>query len=294
LVVLIVCAGAFVAPAEAHAADYVYLSIDPVRLADRWKLSAAVSGKDYSPQGRTEVVGVTLKKSLVRATESHGLRAHPSNATISFDGSRGRWDVRRQAGDALSVSMKIVASGDPEPQDEWLGCRGAFVHVQVTLQGTFMLRTGKEPFGTIRKARFTGIVIYNAGGPVECGLRPSQCTPSRTFTASDGRGGTLTVDPDRKSAILYWRRGSWYHILDLSKIDALSGDLPQRGRVFLPQRGVGKFNGTETSESLEGACRTTRTSGTFSGTFRVTFTGWGAHEFKTLRGPASYSETAAA
>ena len=275
LTILLAFAAFLTAPACADAADYVYLSLDKVRLASGWTLSGAVSGRDYSPGARTEVVGVTLSKRVAaQATERHALRLHPARDTVSFDGARGRW---RLSTAALSVDLKVSARGEADPVDDWLGCRGALERRAVSLEGTFVLRTGKAPFGTVRKARFTGTVVYARGDAIHCGAAAAGCEADAWLSASGGQH-FLSVNPARRTLTLTFLERAWYHILERSQI-TVSGGLPAIG-VAVPGLGSVAFSAGQTTERVSGGCREATTEGTLSGALTVRFAGWGERTFR--------------
>jgi hypothetical protein len=272
---LAVLAAALVAPADALAADYVYLSLDQVRLKNGWTLSGAVRSSDYGRVVKREVVGVMLAKRISPiARERHHLNLHPVGPTIMFDSATGHWRV---ASTKLVVDLTVTAVGEPEPVEEWLGCRGAFARVPVRLDGTFAVKTGKAPFGTIRRTSLRASVTYNTGGPVVCSAGGA-CADEEWLTAFNATGGTLRVGLTRRSAALFFRDRFWTHLVEFAGIDSVSGALP-RFSVRLPGYGRGTFVAGDREESVEGDCRSTRTTGAFTGSFRATFTGWGKYMF---------------
>lgn len=276
LTILLVLAAFLAAPAVARAADHVYLSLGKVRLASGWTLSGAVSGRDYSPAVRTEVVGVTLSKRVaIQATERHALRLHPARETVSFDGGRGRWRLNTAA---LSIDLKVTARGDAVPVAEWLGCRGAFERRAVTLEGTFVLRTGKAPFGTVRRSRFTGTVTYGTGGAVDCSATSAGCEADAWLSASSGQK-QLIVNPARRTLSLSFpEAGGWYHVLEREQVQ-VTGDLPTI-RVGASGLGFVTFSAGQTTETLSGACRVQTTEGALSGSLAVRFAAWGLRTFR--------------
>jgi hypothetical protein len=274
LAILLVLAAFLAAPAVARATDHVYLSLGKVRLPSGWTLSGAVSGRDYSPS-RTEVAGVTLSKRVTdRATERHALRLHPARETVSFDGVRGRWLLNTAA---LSIDLKVTGRGDAVSVGEWLGCRGAFERRPVSLEGTFVLRTGRAPFGTVRRSRFAGTVIYGTGGTVECGATATGCEADAWLSASS-RQRFLSVSPGRRTLTLSFLEGAWYHVLERSGI-AVSGSLPAI-RVVAAGLGSVTFSAGQTTETVSGGCRVATTEGTLGGMLAVRFAGWGARTFR--------------
>ena len=74
------------------------------------------------------------------------------------------------------------------------------------------------------------------------------------------------------------------------KPNPLSGQLPTiaaRLPSMLPIQGSGMFTAQQTSTETHGACHTISATGTFNGTFRTRFAGWGA---RTLRlNPADHA-----
>ena len=275
LTILLALAAFLAAPAGSRAADYVYLSFGKVRLASGWTLSGAVSGRDYSPGARTEVVGVTLSKRVAaQAIERHALRLHPARDTVSFEGARGRW---RLSTSAVSVDLKVSARGEAVPVEEWLGCRGALERRRVSLEGTFVLRTGKAPFGTVRRARFTGTVTYARGGAIACGASSVGCEADAWLSASGGQR-FLSVNPRRRTLALSFLDGAWYHVLERSQV-TISGGLPAIG-VAAPGLGSVAFSAGQTTEVVSGGCRVATTEGSLSGVLSHRFSGWGVRTFR--------------
>ena len=293
-------------PGTAAAADHLTLFVAPSKLSADWKLSAAVVGPT-SPGGR-ETFGVTLTRKLAngRGEEQHGLRAAPVR-TITFDGLRGRWQAR--FGTLLTIGMTMTATGPAQEIAESQGCRGAFARVPVTLRGTFALRTGTTFFDTIRRVRLTGAVTFNRGSPVDCApAAATTCSPSTVLTAvrqaAGGPAATLLLSPDAGGWLtlsLADRGGSlpagvtWYHVIRLERLgfDPLGGTPPTIG-VRLPAalavQGDGTFTASDTSTGTRGACGTAESSGTFTGSFRTRFAGWGART--AVFGPAGFARYA--
>ena len=305
--VLVAAVGAALAlPGSAAAVDHVTLFVAPPKLSADWKLSAAVVGAT-SPTGR-ETFGVTLTRTLAngRGEEQHGLRAAPAG-TVTFDGRRGRWQAR--FGAILTIGMTVTAAGPAQEIGESQGCRGAFARVPVVLSGTFVLRTGTRFFGTIRRVRLTGSATFNRGGPVDCTpAAATTCSSSTVLTAlRQGAGGpaaTLLLSPDAGGWITLSvadRGGSlpagvtWYHVMRHERLgfDPLGGGPPTIG-VRLPAalavQGDGTFTASETSTGTRGACRTAEASGSFAGSFRTRFAGWGARA--AVFGPAAFARYA--
>jgi hypothetical protein len=300
-------AGALALPAPALAIDHVSLFVSPSKLAagDGWRLSASVPAPEST---RGEIVGVTLARSFLngRAEERHALRASLRGVTsVSFDGRRGRWNLRSYVGPVLSVNMRIQAMGAAQPRNDPFGCRGAFVGVPVSLRGTFALRTSTAFFGTIRRVRLRGVVIFNRGGPVECTLPTTvSCRPSAQLTASSAdatqtvvaardAGGWLSVQFREAVASTPVANTAWYHVMSVSQVESLSGQLPTlelRVPQTLPISGAGAFTATTTAESSAGPCQTTTARGTFAGTFQTRFAGWGARAATLSGGQGTYRE----
>jgi hypothetical protein len=291
LAVLVVVGAAFVAPAQAHAADHVWLSLDRTRLADGWSLSGASAGGDFYPGGR-EIVGLTLsKRHSASAVERHAFRAGLARATVSFDGRQGRWAAQR-VGRALDVSMKIVSTGAAQPvSGEVLGCRGSFLRRAVRLEGTFVLRTGTAAFGTIRKARLTASVTYNAGA-VDCGVTAGSCESRTSLSAYDGPC-SLVADPARRALVLSFRGSDgWYHVVELSRLSVPAAEPPTIRIVVpgnLPVQGALTFAARESTELINGPCRVITAQGDLTGRLHVRFTGWGARNFAAAS--ATYTQS---
>jgi hypothetical protein len=288
-----VLAVALRASAQEPAVDHVWLSVGPVRLGNGWNLTAAVTSPDFDPVSGDEILGVTLDRRLSgRVRETHALRAHLDAGTVSFDGREGRWRTAGRAGKGLSVDLTIAAAGEPAQvaANESLpfACRGSFVRVPVRLAGTFVVRTGTRTFRSITRTRLSAVLTYNDGGPVECGLAtPPVCEPAVQLSAS-GPSATgvqsLAVDRTGRSLVVQFtdRPAGWAHVLLLSRVDALVGELPTIGvRVpgRLPVAGTATFVGGKTTESREDGCRTTTADGTFRGSLRVRFSAWGTRTF---------------
>ena len=92
--------------------------------------------------------------------ERHALRATTVTPSVSFDGRRGRWNLRNQVGSVLTANMAIRATS-AQPLAQYQQCTGAFAQVPVSLTGTFVLRTGTAFFSTIRRVRLRGLVVFN-------------------------------------------------------------------------------------------------------------------------------------
>jgi hypothetical protein len=301
---ILAVSGALALPAPAQAIDYVSLFVSPSALdKPGWRLTASVPAPERLGG---EIVGVTLRRTFLnrRAEEEHALRASVRTVrTVSFDGRRGRWNVRDYLGAVLRVNMRIVAVGAARPRNEPFGCRGAFVEVPVALRGTFVLRTQTAFFGTIRRVRLRGLVIFNTGGPVDCTrTAPVSCSPetqlsvwntdgTQRVAASTLSGGWLHLgvsEPADATPVAY---SDWYHWMSVSQFDAFAGQLPAlelRAPSTLPITGTGTFTAGETSESHSGPCQRTTVKGTFSGTFRARFAGWGTREVALSGSQATY------
>ena len=299
---------AFALPARAHAVDHLVLDISPTRMAAaasvktskqerarlrqlaRWRLDARIVGRDFYRSGDAEIFGVSLTRSFSNGHELHAFRAAPRQ-TVTFDGERGR--LKARFGKTLAIDMEIVATAAPHAVEPALPCRGAFAEVAVRLRGTLVLRTGTRFFRTIHRARLSGVVNFNAGGVVDCTPQAStECGNSSTLSVSHGADAALLMSPDENgwtslsiadrsaaSATGY----TWYHVMYALGSNPLSGQLPTIAAHLtgpLPIQGSGTFTAQQTSTDVDGACRSTSTTGTFDGTFRVRFAGWG---LRTLR-----------
>lgn len=307
VVPVVAVAASLALPGRAQAIDHVVLFVSPTKLTASppnkangnnpmpnrlaaWKVSAAVVGST-SPGGK-EIFGVSLRRSFMNghAEELHAFRAAPSR-TVTFDGRSGRWEAR--FGSLLRVRMTITARGAPQDIGESQGCRGALTQVPVELRGSFVLRTGTNFFKTIRQARLTGSVTFNSGGPVDCTLpQAGSCTQSSTLSVTKQGSGfpsvTLLMSPDSggwTSLSFADRRASafdgatWYHVMRVVGVNPLAGPLPTiaaRLPATQPIRGTGAFTAQQTSLETRGSCRTVSATGTFTGTFRTRFAGWGA------------------
>jgi hypothetical protein len=264
-----------------------------VRLGAGWSLSASGTTADFDSVSGKEILGVTLARARSdRARELHARRVHLDAATISFDGIRGRWRTSGTAGKHLAVDMSITARGAPKEvavgESLPFACRGSFVRVPVTLTGRFVVRTGTKALETITRDRLAGVVTYNRGGPVECGLATrAACESSASLTAAGGSATgsqSLSVDRGGRSMVLQLAqpRSGWAHVLLLSRVDVLAGELPTirlQVPAKLPVTGSATFVAGETTESVEGGCRTATTTGELRGTLVARFAAWGARTF---------------
>ena len=297
-VTLLIIASAFAVPSSAHAANYIALTVNPTQVAPGWTLSATVTSGSFSRGD--EIAGLTMKRTFLggRGEELHALRAHPKQTTISFDGTSGRWAAKSAFGAAATVDLAIKATGAPTAVDDAWGCRGAFLRIPVGLTGTLVLRTGTRFFETIRRTRLTGFVTIEDGS-VSCGLSPAAgCEASSTLHAGKLEG-SLLASPRRLGIQFRDAVGgsaAWYHVLGVSGYDVFSrtaADLAVTGPSVLELRGSARFTGQTSNQTSSGACRTTTTSGSATGSFRATFAGWGT---RTLRlqpsATATFSETA--
>ena len=302
---------ALAVPGNAAAVDHVTLFVSPTTLSQPgWKLSAAVVGSTERATRETFGISLTRKLGSGRGEEQHGLRAAPTG-TISFDGHSGRW--RARFGTVVEIGMALIATGPSREIGESQGCRGAFATVPVRLRGNFLVRTGTSFFGTIRRLVLSGSVTFNRGGPVDCSAPAFEiCSPSSVLTAvrqgSAGPGATLLLSPDAGGwlTLSFADRGgalpagvTWYHVMRSERLgfDPLSGRPPSIA-VDLPSalavQGSGTFTATETSTDTRGACRRVAAKGTFTGSFRTRFAGWGARTAAFGRsGSASFAEESA-
>jgi hypothetical protein len=209
--------------------------------------------------------------------------------------------------------MTLTATGPARDLGEVQGCRGAFASVPVRLRGSFVLSTGTSFFGTIRRPVLSGSVTFNRGGPVDCSAPAFEiCSPSSLLTAvrqgSAGPAATLLLSPDAGGwlTLSFADRGgklpagtTWYHVMRAERLgfDPLAGRPPSIA-VDLPAalavRGSGRFAATETTQGTRGDCRRVTTTGTFAGSFRTRFAGWGARTVAFARsGIASFAEESA-
>jgi hypothetical protein len=324
--VLIAAVGiALTLPARGYAVDHVVLDISSTRISAlapakaskqerariralaRWRLHGRVVGRDFYRPHDAEIFGLTLTRVFANGSELHALRAAPTQ-TVTFDGERGRLEAT--FGKTLVVRMEIVPRSPSHPVDAPLPCRGNFAQVAVTLRGSFVLRTGTKFFGTIRRASFPGTVSF-AAGPVDCTPQSSTaCDVSSVLSAStsgpsglpvsllaspDEDGWTTLSFPDRSAGSAAEPSATWYHVMYALGFNPLSGQLPAitarlSGRSAI--RGSGTFTAEQSSTTTtSGACQSVVTTGTFNGTFRTSFAGWGARTVRfTAADSARYSE----
>jgi len=287
LAVIGAAAAAFAAPAHAHAADHVWLSVHTVRPADGWKLSAVVTSSDFDPRGGEETLGVRLEKRLsARAVELHALNSHHRQATIEFDGQQGRWRTAGAAGRSVAVDMAITATGAPQPvapgESLPFACRGSFVRRLVTAHGTFVVRTGTAAFGTIRHVHLTGTVTYSSGGPVECGAAADTCESETSLSASSPRAAFVAYPSRRRLVVTFRGADGWEHVMRVSGLIVPSAQPPTiriRAPSNTPAAVALTFVARETNELVSGPCRIVVTRGDLTGRMLVRFTGWGTRTF---------------
>jgi hypothetical protein len=324
--VLIAAVGiALTLPARGYAVDHVVLDISPMRISAlvpakaskqerarvralaRWRLDGRVVGRDFYRPHDAEMFGLTLTRVFANGRELHALRAAPTQ-TLAFDGERGRLEAT--FGKTLVVRMEIVTRGPSHPVEAPLPCRGNFAQVAVTLRGSLVLRTGTKFFGTIRRARFPGTVSFAAGGLVDCTPQSSTaCDISNVLSAStsgpsglpvsllaspDEHGWTTLSFPDRSAGSAAEPSATWYHVMYALGFNPLSGQLPAiTARLNGPSaiRGSGTFTAEQSTTTTSGACQSVVTTGTFNGTFRTSFAGWGARTVRFTAGDsARYGE----
>jgi hypothetical protein len=296
-VTLLLVVATFGLPSTAPAADYVALTINPTQVAPGWTLSATVTNGSFSRGD--EIAGITMKRTFLsgRGEELHALRAHPKRTTISFDGTGGRWAAKSAFGAAATVDLAIKATGAPTAVEDAWGCRGAFLRIPVRLTGTLALRTGTRFFKTIRRTRLAGFVTID-GGSVSCELpQTTACEASSRLHA--GKLEASLLASSRRLGIQFrdavGSSAAWYHVLAVSGYDVFAGqpaDLTVAGPSVPAIRGSAHFSGQTSKETTSGACRTTSTSGSATGSFRVSFAGWGARTLRLQPGAgATFNET---
>ena len=298
VVAIVVAVSALAAPASAHAIDYA-LQLAPSKVPEAaapagWRLNGLIV-----KTAAAETFGLTLNRTFHggRAEESHGLRAAVRVGTVKFDGVRGTWDTQKQVGQVASIRMSIRATGAPQRFDEAWGCRGSFARVGVVLRGTLVLRTGTRFFRTIRRSQLRGTLTYRTGGTADCSVAPATvCTPLTDLRASRNFDDVYATPDAGGSLAVSFREGGatgpvWYHRMTVAGVVPFAGKLPAldvRVPSGHPIQGRGTFTARETSESTVGGCGVTTTRGSFTGTFRVRFTGWGARTLTVNTNDASY------
>jgi hypothetical protein len=299
LIVVVAVFAAGTAPANALAVDHVSLHVLPSRLGVGvdWYVQGYVPATELF--GGKELLGVTLSRKFRSGTaeETHALRAALETKTISFDGRRGRWNVRGLVGPVLTANMAIVAMGPARPIGSYVRCSGAFAQVPVSLRGTFVLRTGTTFFGNVRRVRLRGLVTYNQGGPVDCtNTAPAACSPSQTVMGSSGDGVNVTASPTwfglqvRESIAA--STAAWYHAFVVATPGTFALALPRidvRAPPAVPIQGTGTFTVREPAGAPSGPCKATATAGVFNGSFNVRYAGWGARTFEFADDVGAYS-----
>ena len=282
---------------NALAIDHVSLNVLPSRLGagDGWFVRAYVPAVEL--YGNRELLGVTLSRKFRSGTaeELHALRATLETKTITFDGRRGRWNVRGLVGPVLQANMAIVATGPARPIGSYVWCTGAFAQVPVSLRGTFVLRTGTTFFGNVRRVRLRGLVTY-AGGAVDCtNTTPSACSSSATVFGSNESGATVSASPSwfgvQAREPIPASPAVWYHVFGVTTPGTFFPALPQidvRAPPAVPVQGNATFTAREPAGSPSGPCKQTATTGVFNGRFIARYTGWGARTFDFADAVASY------
>ena len=147
-------------------------------------------------------------------------------------------------------------------------------------------------------------MTFSRGGAVDCAAPVAEtCSPSTVLTAqrqaSTGPAATLLLSPDAGGwlTLSFADRAArtaatWYHVMRIERLgfDPLAGALPSFG-VELPAalavRGTGSFTATETTSGTRGPCRRVAAKGTFTGSFRTRFAGWGARV--AVFGPSGFA-----
>ena len=289
-VTVAVLAGALCVPGTAFAVDHVSLFVSPSAVAGHpgWRLSASVPAREATGG---EIVGVSLR----RGAESHDLRGVARRTrTVAFDGRRGTWRVRGELGTSLAVNMTIAASGRAQTLGESFGCRGAFVQQPVTLRGRLTVRSGTKLFGTIRRSRLTGTVVFNSGADPDCSRLPTVCSPLTqlrafhplyTLTAARDEGGHVNVAVRQEVT-----RAAWYHRLEFAGFDPLvvaGSSVDVRLPAGLPLSGRGTFTASGPVVT-DARCGVSSAAGAFVGSLRARFTGWPS---RTLRFGAANAAT---
>ena len=293
LVIAIVAALAV--PASSHAADYVGLTVNKTKVAPGWTLAGThTSGAFYRGD---EIFSLALRRSFLggRGEEQHWLTRHSRQPLLSFDGRSGRWQTKGLIGSVAVIDMTITATGPPQPAEFSWGCTGAFLRAPVRLDGSLTLRTGTRFFKTIRRSTLTGFVTYEDGA-VSCD-HPAPLTCDTSSFLYAGTPQASAIVGKRTFSLQFGDTAGaarWYHVMTVLDYDGLTGTLPTID-VRAPTtaiRGSARFTGADTTETSYGACRTTRTNGAATGSFRTTFTGWGARTLRLQPGmTASFSVT---
>ena len=216
---------------------------------------------------------------------THGTSAHTLVIMAVTDKAKGpkgisSFIVERGMGGLLAgkyLATKLKAGDTLKIGSIKIEIRGTLERRPVSLEGTFVLRTGKAPFGTVRRARFTGTVTYAAGGAIDCGATSSGCEADAWLTAASGRR-FLSANPGRRTLTLSFLDGAWYHVLERTGV-AVSGGLPAI-RVAASGLGSVAFSAGQTTETISGGCRQTTTEGTLTGALTHRFAGWGVRTFR--------------
>jgi hypothetical protein len=122
-------------------------------------------------------------------------------------------------------------------------------------------------------------------------LSVSKGADAALLMSPDANGWASLSIADRSAASAGY---TWYHVMYALGSNPLSGQLPTIAAHLtgpLPIQGSGTFTAQQTSSEVNGACRSTSTTGTFDGTFRVRFAGWGLRTVRLSPADhASYSE----
>jgi hypothetical protein len=265
------------------------LGTPPSKLA-AWTLQASVS------DGAPPYVTFERWSRRGRVREMHILNLSGA-ASVTFDGKAGTFEAN--FGSTLRVTMAIAATRSNGPV---VDCAGR-MRVPIDLRGTFALRTGTRFFGVIRRARAFGTVSFKAEAPPDCAAPTSAgCTPgsSLAFGRTGGwlLGWTNVASlPWTSAAILAIGPASpdemvgtspvWSHWMTVMGLNPLTGTLPtltMRMPAWSPVQGGGTFTARQTSEQVADGCAITSTTGTFEGSFRARFAGWGVRTVQI--GPA--------
>jgi hypothetical protein len=302
---------ALAAPGNAVAVDHVTLFVSPTTVSQPgWKLSAAVAGP--TERAARETFGISLTRKVrqrarggaarsPRRADRHGLLRRPRRplADALRHGCCDRHDPDR---DRPSTGPRRVP-GLPRRIRKRAGEAARQLRPQ---HWDELLRDDPPPV-------LSGSVTFNRGGPVDCSAPAFEiCSPSSLLTAvrqgSAGPAATLLLSPDAGGwlTLSFADRGgklpagtTWYHVMRAERLgfDPLAGRPPSIA-VDLPAalavRGSGRFAATETTQGTRGDCRRVTTTGTFAGSFRTRFAGWGARTVAFARsGLASFAEESA-